>query len=1069
MDTIKFEKGKSYELPVKETVKAKRSYCLVEANKKLYTIQLYPFQEKEDIPDKLVCFVKDINEETGEPVLRQDTTVIIPHLYQTGNTYTFKVKEINNHSISVVDDNGFQFNIDTTGKFTYGYKVDCFVKDYTKGRLLLEIVNSKANKEQMLFLSEEQIIDILHIDKRWASIVNNRLKSAAFYGECQDFYIHENGEWIIRLMEHIGKELDTWAIRRCKENKKAIYNKTALLYFERACIYLLEDSDLLLCFTDDDREVIQNSLSDFLQSTRLMLQAIDLISDKKQEITVNHILEKIDRSGYLIEPGKQLKLLLFLLSLDPSLIDEKMNRVFDIIINGKHSSWEHEPFRQAFVDMLERYILQNVSKINSLVKINTDTERRNHEKMIIALSIQQLLLTDDDAIDRQLNSSLLYRYLTLLNVGDKTLLLDKALLSLASVDNYKPHLQWNDFRNIDFIAAKALSKSGYGNKILQQSYTTSACTLEFDGRNIEIHASRKRSKEIQVTSRLMPSDRLKIYLPSRIQSIRENEKSLRNYQMCWKDIETQLLSDDNIQPSAKKTRLSPGEDDEVNIIIKDKLNEEGTLFSCEITDTSYIGSGTISTKDIINYELRTNEAVFKDENGDFLIYKATVKQVLPGGTYTFSMLGQVREFVQRHYKPEDKMLCKVNAKDYKRSDTLLCINNLGMSVKVKMGTSYKSASDFEKGSFLYAEFENFDTKSGSIWAYFLEPSSEEFTSYEAFENCMYNITDTVYVPESDEEPEESLQPQVNMDASYVDEIIRIIDRLSAVQADYIDSYNYLSFARILALVTGDTQKAQVFQSRLMLLQRLQHYAENKTKGETMLKELQELEKLPTSNAQLQTSIIELKLMAYLNNPDKNDEVQRIMKLETADNHLQELCQLVYCYNALSGFGLYKERENIRRKFYEKLGFSEDYKQRYCYGEENLHQEFKSSTVFPPDNGMRVDLEVQTINILKVICGFMNTEDGGTLYIGVSNDGLALGLENDLAYFGSTDKFNLHIHNSISDHLGKEADNLVKEEWLDDEDRKVYKLSIQASKKEVLLDGALYRRQSSSTRLIELKN
>lgn len=49
------------------------------------------------------------------------------------------------------------------------------------------------------------------------------------------------------------------------------------------------------------------------------------------------------------------------------------------------------------------------------------------------------------------------------------------------------------------------------------------------------------------------------------------------------------------------------------------------------------------------------------------------------------------------------------------------------------------------------------------------------------------------------------------------------------------------------------------------------------------------------------------------------------------------------------------------------------------------------------------------------------------------------------------------------------DNLVKEEWLDDEDRKVYKLSIQASKKEILLDGALYRRQSSSTRLIELKN
>lgn len=48
-------------------------------------------------------------------------------------------------------------------------------------------------------------------------------------------------------------------------------------------------------------------------------------------------------------------------------------------------------------------------------------------------------------------------------------------------------------------------------------------------------------------------------------------------------------------------------------------------------------------------------------------------------------------------------------------------------------------------------------------------------------------------------------------------------------------------------------------------------------------------------------------------------------------------------------------------------------------------------------------------------------------IGFYNTGLTLGLENDLAYFGSTDKFNLHIHNTISDHLGKEADNLVKEE------------------------------------------
>ena len=45
--------------------------------------------------------------------------------------------------------------------------------------------------------------------------------------------------------------------------------------------------------------------------------------------------------------------------------------------------------------------------------------------------------------------------------------------------------------------------------------------------------------------------------------------------------------------------------------------------------------------------------------------------------------------------------------------------------------------------------------------------------------------------------------------------------------------------------------------------------------------------------------------------------------------------------------------------------------------------------------MRADVDVQTQNVLKEICGFINAE-GGTLYIGVNDDGLASGLEQDFA-------------------------------------------------------------------------
>lgn len=54
--------------------------------------------------------------------------------------------------------------------------------------------------------------------------------------------------------------------------------------------------------------------------------------------------------------------------------------------------------------------------------------------------------------------------------------------------------------------------------------------------------------------------------------------------------------------------------------------------------------------------------------------------------------------------------------------------------------------------------------------------------------------------------------------------------------------------------------------------------------------------------------------------------------------------------------------------------------------------------------------------LKTVAGYMNAE-GGLLLIGVDDDGVALGLDNDR--FKSEDKLLLHWHNLIKDHLGAE--------------------------------------------------
>ena len=67
------------------------------------------------------------------------------------------------------------------------------------------------------------------------------------------------------------------------------------------------------------------------------------------------------------------------------------------------------------------------------------------------------------------------------------------------------------------------------------------------------------------------------------------------------------------------------------------------------------------------------------------------------------------------------------------------------------------------------------------------------------------------------------------------------------------------------------------------------------------------------------------------------------------------------------------------------------------GIENLHQEFKTSFVYPPDNDMQPNVTIQEKNIFKCLCGFLNSDGGGTLYIGVTDLGYVCGFDNDMRH------------------------------------------------------------------------
>ncbi len=92
------------------------------------------------------------------------------------------------------------------------------------------------------------------------------------------------------------------------------------------------------------------------------------------------------------------------------------------------------------------------------------------------------------------------------------------------------------------------------------------------------------------------------------------------------------------------------------------------------------------------------------------------------------------------------------------------------------------------------------------------------------------------------------------------------------------------------------------------------------------------------------------------------------------------------------------------------------------------------------------------SVLKTIVAFLNS-DGGTLYIGVSDDGELLGIEND--GFQSEDKFHLHFTYLLSIKIGNQFVKYIKSDFIDVEGKRIFKVTCSRS------DNPVFYREKGS--------
>lgn len=140
------------------------------------------------------------------------------------------------------------------------------------------------------------------------------------------------------------------------------------------------------------------------------------------------------------------------------------------------------------------------------------------------------------------------------------------------------------------------------------------------------------------------------------------------------------------------------------------------------------------------------------------------------------------------------------------------------------------------------------------------------------------------------------------------------------------------------------------------------------------------------------------------------------------------------------------------------------------GGESANLEFKSSARWDLKESKASKVIEQIV--VKTVAGFLNVESGGTLLLGVDDDGIVLGLENDYKTMGkkpNRDGYENWLTTMLLGEFGKDASPLIRVSFHAIDGKDVCQLALRPSPKPMFVkDGNsehLYIRAGNSTRLL----
>lgn len=964
--------------------------------------------------------------------------------YQVGEVYPFTVTGIFDNFCELTDPSDFKVYLQGTNNLMLvrGQRIRCRVVKNTKKRPKIEIVDYNYVEGAPTKVSESVVVGLMReMNATWAvdelaSLLMRPQRGGSFDDDCQ--------RWIADLRA-AGADLGT---------------------IVHDCCRFMEQSRFLSLCNPVERQLYQQRLSALVGWLDCNVRAEGLVHNGQAAAFVDHLLQKLRLSGYVYRPVWNFNVLSCLFLIDPKLMEDKVVELFNVLRQWNPEMWLEEPLNSVLIKLVQLYIDRDIWSVDH-VRDNTALV----SSLLQALCIQLKLMGNRDHDDLyRLDLSRLSTLSTYTIKSDGQRTLNLSLTNLLATQTLLSPYSWADTASqrvpilISQLVPKAIDT--------ENTYIFDHGKLDVTSHHITLEIGKPQKPRENLPAALGLWGGLQVVAErSELHPLTSNP-TIADCKRFWENVEKNIFEQPKQAAAQVNAKKKHRVGDSVTITITRQDDERPELFHAVIDDEQG-GEGWLTLSDIVPYALKANITHFRWRNGKRMRLEAEITERDANDFFHFSMRETIKNFVIEELLEEDQELLVSLGSEPPRNprQPIPAITKDGISVSLT-GFDEVDCTGVRRGQVVRARY--VDQATDGFILKCKVTGRLEMPEFNDMPTAFLRLMEAyAYKDEEEEEDNEDFEKSDRiLDPTYVREIIRIIDRMSVLDNEYVKSYNYLGFARILCQLIDWNEQAAYYRGRMELIVMLHDFAINDVVDESRLKGLADTNaELFHGNALLHNRFLQLQMVSFMGRDDRDSELWTAYQQN--QGVVKDVASLVLAYNMMWRNNMRPQARDIQNRIKKTLrleGYESGLKI-YGAGTEDLVTEYKTSIVFPPGPGMQPDMDRQMHNILAVIASFLNT-DGGTLYIGVNDSGAGTGVEDDLAqpfFFGNKDKYLRTIIDAVSMTWGNNMATYIQPQWdTANTDKDVLIVNVKAHKDGVQIDGACPVRVGSTKRRLTVE-